>query len=265
MEGIMKYNRIIWFFDIALLLSVVVRFLQIRYTIDFETGFFLQNSSGIGYFMMGIILAVALASAVFAMNYYKDPEHPPKKGITLGIVSFLPSVAILSGFFSKSMANPIFPWQTILLKLTGLGTILFFILFGIGKFTKLKLPPILTVIPSCYIIIRIITDFAAISSLAVITDYIFLILSYCVILLFFISFAKLYNKISSEQNFRKIFATGLSSSILCLSQSVAHFAINLTSNTAYNHVSNISNFELLSFGLFILVFVFTHFSKENSN
>lgn len=261
----MKYNKIILFFDIALILSIVVRFLQIKYTIDFESGFFIHSSSGIGYFMIAIVLAVALISAIFAMTYYKDPEHPPQKGIMLGIASFLPAIAILVDFFSSNTQTAIFHWQAILLKITGLASVIFFILYGIGKFTEIKLPPIVTTAPCIYIVIRIITDFAGISSLAIITDYIFLILAYCVMLLFFLNFAKLYNKIDIEQNFRKIFATGLSTSILCLSQSVSHFAINILSGGTYNHVSHISNFSLFAFGIFILVFVFTHFSKRNYN
>lgn len=261
----MKYSKIMLFFDIALILSIIVRFLQIKYTIDFQSGFFIQNSAGIGYFMIGIILAVALISAIFAMTYYKDPEHPPKKGILLGIVSFLPATAILADFIAGKSQTAVLPWQSILLKLTGLASVVFFILYGLGKFIKIKLPPIATTIPCIYIIIRIITDFAGISSLAIITDYIFLILAYCVALLFFLNFAKLYNKVDTEQNFRKILATGLASSILCLSQSVSHFAINILSNGTYNHVSHISNFGLFSFGIFILAFVFTHFSKKNYN
>ena len=259
----MKYNKIILFFDTALVLSVIVRFLQIRYTVDFETGFFIHNSAGIGYFMMAVIFAVALISAIFAMTYYKDPEHPPKSGMVLGIASFLPAIAIFWDFFTGNTSSIIIPWQATLLKITGFASIVFFILYGIGKFTDLRLPEITTAIPCIYIIIRIISDFAAISSLAIITDYIFLIAAYCVMLLFFLNFTKLYNRIDTEQNFRKILASGLSASILCLSQSLSHFAINLVLGSKYNHVSHISNFGLLSFGIFILVFVFTHFSKEN--
>ncbi len=260
----MKYNKIILFFNIALIASVITRFFQINNTIDFSTGFFLQSQIVFGYFMLGFIFLMALLSAIFAMTYYKDPENPPLKGDVLGVVSFLPAISITFEIFSQNNMVAVVPLQSLLLKIFGIATAVFFVLYGLGKFHDTQPPAMLTALPVVYVIIRIICDFASISSLALISDYIFLIAGYCVTLLFFMNFLKLYNRVDTEYNFRKIFATGLASSLILISQSVSHIVINLLNSGTYNHVPHTANMSMLSLGIFILTFVFTHFSERNN-
>ena len=82
-------------------------------------------------------------------------------------------------------------------------------------------------------------------------------------LLFFLSFGKLYNGIDTERNFRKLMASGLVSAVLCFTQSIPHIIINLVTDNGYLHTSNADNFSVLSFGMFIAVFTFSHFSAKN--
>ena len=207
---------------------------------------------------------MALLSAIFANTYYKDPENPPLKGKILGIVSFLPALAITFEIFARNNMIVVVPLQAMLLKISGIAAAVFFVLYGLSKFHNTQPPAMLSILPVIYIIIRIICDFASISSLAIISDYIFLISGYCIVLLFFINFVKLYNKVDTEYNFRKIFATGLASSLICISQSIAHLLINIIHSGSYNHVPHTSNISMLSLGIFILAFVFTHFSERNN-
>ena len=150
-----------------------------------------------------------------------------------------------------------------MLKIFGILSGAFFILYGLEKFIDIKLPNITTAIPALYVVIRLISDFTAVSSLAIISDYVYLICGYCVILLFFLNFVKLYNEIDTEYNFRKIFSTGLSSAVICISQSVAHIAVNIASNNGYTHISHGANLSFLAFGIFIITFILTHFLPKN--
>ena len=261
----MKYNKIIFFYGFALIAGIITRFFQINNTIDFATGFFQQNQIFFGYFMLAIIFLMALLCAIFAMTFYKDPENPPVKGTVLGIISFLPAIAIGFEIFTESNMVAVVPMQSLLLKITGILTVLYFTLYGVSKFIDFKLPNFASIIPSIYIIIRIICDFASISSLALISDYIFLISGYCTVLLFFINFIKLYNKVDTEYNFRKILATGLASSLICISQSTAHIIINIINSGTYNHVPHSANISMLALGLFIITFVLTHFKDNKVN
>lgn len=260
----MKFNKIILFFNLSLIFGVIMRFFQIKFTIQYATGFFVSNLSGYGYFMLAVVFLIAILCGIFASTYYINPETPPKKGIVLGVASFLPAISILYEIFTESKTLDVIPLQSVALKILGILAAAYFILYGLSKFVEITLPDMTAAIPVLYIIIRIICDFAAISSLAIISDYIYLICGYCLILLFFMNFLKLYNKVDTEYNFRKIFATGLSAAVICISQSVAHIAVNLVSNNGYTHISHGANLSLLAFGIFIIAFIFTHFSKENT-
>jgi len=260
----MKFNKIVLFFSISLIFGVMMRFFQIKYTIEYSTGFFISSLSGFGYFMLAIVFAIALICGLFARNYYINPEAPPKKGYALGIVSFMPSIAILFEIFTEKSTTQVLPLQSLLLKFLGILTSAYFVLYGISKFKEIRLPGMTAVLPVVYTIMRIICDFASVSSLAIISDYIYLICGYCLILLFFMNFLKLHNGVDKEYNFRKIFSTGLSSAVICISQSLAHIVINLFSNNGYTHISHGANLSLFAFGIFIIAFLFTHFSAENT-
>ena len=260
----MRYNKIMIFFVSSVIFSVIMRLLQIIYTVEFSTGFFKKGYESVGYLILGIIFIIALINAFFGNNTHKRPNETPRNKKILGIASIFPAVGIAADvFFNKS-----FPLTAVvqanLLKIIGFATILFFLSFGIGMFTELEIPKIFSVLPCVYIIIRIICDFTAISSLALISDNIFLIGGYCFILLFMLNFAKLYNNIDEDKNFRRLLATGISSTVICAAQSVPYIIVNLLNSNMYNHISPSSNLSILCFGIFIFVFLLNHFSKENT-
>lgn len=259
----MKINKIITFFSLSVILAAVLRFFQIKYTIEFATGFFIGNFAGFGYFMLIAIFLAALLCGIFAFTYYKNPERPPVKSVLLGVVSFIPAITVVLENLVGNSQFAVNPFQNILLKFASVLTAIFFCLFGIGRIIDFKMPDWITLMPSIYFIIKMIVDFAKISSLAIISDYILSIATYCVILLFFIAFAKLYNCINDEKNFKKLFAYGLSAALLSLSQSVAYFVINLIFENQYNHIGITTNLNFIAFGLFIVAFVFVYFGCEN--
>lgn len=259
----MKYGKIILFFNISLIFSIIMRFFQIKYTIEFDTGFFKTGMNSIGYFMLIAIFLSSLCVSLFSMVSHKKPEHPPKSNKVLGAVSFLPAIAIFYEVFIGSSPVFINNLQALLLKITGLLTIAFFIAYGLRQFIDFKIPELTFTIPCIYIVVKIICDFTNISSLALISDNIILIGVYCAVLLFMLNFAKLYTNTDENTNFRKLLSLGTASAVLCLSQGIAYIAVNLTSNESYNHVSPASNFSILSLGIFITTFIYAHFSNKN--
>lgn len=261
----MRYNKIMIFFVSSVIFSVIMRLLQIVNTVEFSTGFFKKGYESVGYIILGLIFIIALLNAFFGNNTHKRPNQTPQNKKILGIASIFPAIGIAADvFFNKS-----FPVTSVvqfnLLKLIGFATILFFLAFGMGMFTEFKIPKILSALPCVYIIIRIICDFTAISSLALISDNIFLIGGYCFILMFMLNFAKLYNNVDEDKNFRRLLATGISSTVICAAQSIPYIVVNILNSNMYNHISPSSNLSIFCFGIFIFVFLLCHFSKENTN
>ena len=259
----MKYKKILLFSGIALPASVLLRFLQLVFTVDTKTGFFKSEYKETGYYLLILIIVCAAVTAALCFTTHRKPENPPKKSLPLAIVSFLTAVITGVEIFSESFSGTVMHWQTSLLMLAGIAAIAFFTVYGISLVSDFKLPPISAAVPVIYFIIKVICVFTSISSLALITDNVLMLAAYCVMLLFFLCFGKLYNGIDREYNFRKLQASGFASAILCFTQSIPHIVINLLNGNSYQHTSNISNISLLAYGLFTAVFTLVFFSLKN--
>lgn len=260
----MKYNKILLFFGIGLVLSTILRILQLWFTIEDQTGFFNQDFSEYGVYILIIVLLCVVATAVFSFTSHRRPDQPPAPNIFITVCSLLLSLSILVELFTENFSNLVFAWQINLLKIFGFLTAAFFVYFAYKEKYGTKYLKYLTVIPAFYVVFRIIYNFSAISALAIISDNLIFTASYCMILLFMINFAKLYNKVDEETNFRKLMASGLSAGLICISQPLAYLIYNIFTGFSYIHTSLMSNVSLFTFGIFILSFVFSHFSKKNA-
>ena len=214
----MKYNKIVLFFCISAPACMLMRILQLMFTVEAETGFFNAEYGSIGYYLLAFIAVFCAVTLCF--TGHRNPDHPPKKNIFICISSLFLAAATAIQLFSESFSGTVRLWQSVLLVLTGFGAALFFLIYGVSGFEGIKISPTLAVLPAVYYIMRLICDFTSVSSLALITDNMLVLASYSLSLLFFISFGKLYNGIDPEYNFRKLMATGMAAVILCLTQSV---------------------------------------------
>ena len=116
--------------------------------------------------------------------------------------------------------------------------------------------PVLGLTPS-------LADFSLISKLTLISDYMLLLAAFCYLLLFTLSFSKLYNNSNPERNFKFLLATGLGSASLCFTIAIPHIVFNLLNGFNYLHTSIFSNITLLFLGIFIIVFLISYFSRKN--
>lgn len=260
----MKYKKIFLFFCIALPSSILMRLLELYFTIDTKTGFFKNEYKSMGYYLLIFIIAFCAVSALLCFTSHRNPEHPPRKNPLVGVAAVLMAVGICTELFNDiAVSSSNIKWQTLIVVISGLASATFFVIYGIGMFVKINMPPVCTAIPVVYFTARIICSFTAVSSLALITDNVLMLAAYCVALLFFLCFGKLYNKIDVDYNFRKLMASGFACVILCLTQSVPHIIINITTQNGYLHTSNASNIALLITGIFAGTFTFSHFSFNN--
>lgn len=261
----MKYEKILLFSSIALPAVVLMRFLQLFFTVDVKTGFFKSEYEDAGRCLLVLIALGCAAVAVLCLTSHRNPENPPKKNLVTAVFSFITAAVTAIEILSESFAGTVMRWQSSLLMLMGLAAAAFFVAYGISLISDFTLPPISAVIPVFYFIIKVICVFTSVSSLALITDNILMLAAYCTLLFFFLCFGKLYNGIDREYNFRKLQASGFASVLLCLTQSVPHIIFNLSNGGAYRHTSNISNISLLAYGLFTAAFTLAHFSLKNTS
>jgi hypothetical protein len=79
-----------------------------------------------------------------------------------------------------------------------------------------------------------------------------------------LQFAKLYNGLDSEYNFRKLLSTGIIAVILSFTQTVPHLILKLATGYSFMHTSLAANVNIFFIGIFIMVFIFSHFSFKNA-
>ncbi len=259
----MKYKQILSFFSLALPISIAVRFFQIINTVESETGFFESEYKTQGMIMTGIVVVLAALVAIFALNSHRKPEYPPRISTPLAFASMFFAMSLLYEIFTEDTASGIQPWQALLLKITGVLAIAYFVVYAVKGYINIKLPNICAALPVVYFIVRIICSFISVSASALVSDDLFLLSSYSAVVLFMLQFGKLYNGLDKEYNFRKLLSSGLLSIILCFSQAIPHIAANLISGGDYLHTAYSSSISLLFTGVFILVFILSHFSTKN--
>ncbi len=258
----MKQKKIMLFFFMALPISLILRLLQLCFTIETNTGFYINETKNFGPIILLVILLCTLSVAIFSWQTYIRPNNPPKTTKIMSISSFALSLSVFAELIFNNSPISI-QWQSTLLKLLSLATVAYFILYGLTPYIKVKIPEIASSITVLYIIIRMICDFTTISKLALISDNILLIFSYCSVLTFFLNFTKLYCNTVNDKTFKVILSSGLVSVILCFTNSIPNLLINIFSKTDYHHSSLFSCVTFLLLGIFILSYILSYFSKNN--
>jgi len=196
----MKFKKIMLLFLFALPACITMRTLQLNFTVEEITGFFTYESGNYGKILLICIFAICLGTAIFSFFNTTKPQKPPKTNILLSISACLLGAAIFYETFFLDLPDTTAIWQILLLRLTGVLAGIYFIIYGLAPIWRFELPEVVSVFPTLYLIARMICDFTTISKLALISDNVILIVTYCVLLLFLLNYAKLYNKSDEKRN-----------------------------------------------------------------
>jgi hypothetical protein len=261
----MKLNKIMAFFCIGLPICVSLRIFQIIFTIEFETGFYLNEFKTLGKLILAAILVFCAFLWLYSSRYYKSLEKPPEYNMLLSITAVGLAVVTVAQAFMENTYLFTFSWQSSLIKIVGVITALYFLLYAAKYYINFKFPSLLHIIPCVFMILRTAFIFINTSAIAHISDNVLILASYCAVMVFFVNFAKLYNNIDIEKNFKKLLSSGLVSAVLCFTQSIGHFIINFASGDKYLHVSHVANISVFFMGIFVIVFIITHFCMNKEN
>lgn len=242
-------------FGIGLFLCTGFRVLQLAEIVEYENGFFTEEKRVFGVVLSVLIVFVCGAVAFLNGKAVKSYEHPPKNNIFLSIGAGLLAIALLNEAFNQDFPVTVTPFQIGITRMVTVITAAYFIVWAVSCFVKITFGPMVHIIPIIYLIIKTIFTFIGISSLALISDNALLMAGYCLSMLFFINYGKLFNGINRENNARKLLGVGFPASIICISQSVSYFLVNIFGKEKYMHSDLDVIFTLLFIGLFILTFV----------
>ena len=260
----MQYKKIMFFFSLALPISILLRFLQVHLVIDPKNGFYYPENEILGTAITVVLFLIVLMCVVFAFTSHRNPEQPPKVNMFLGVASVFMAGSILFETFFENHIIPVSNFQNKLQTIVGIICILFFLLLALSGFLKFSVPKFTYLIPCIYFILKIIREFTVISTIATISDNLLLMSAYASGMLFFLQYAKLYNDIDSELNFRKLLASALATVLFCFMESIPYFIQNFLISFEHTHISPMKNLGVFALGLFTFAFALSHYAKSNA-
>lgn len=256
----MKFGHVMLFFGISLPACVLLRVMQLRFAVEENTGFIIQNLSSISAFIMAVIFIAVLMAAVLA--YTAKATVKESSGIRpgLSVASLAVSASVIYEFVEVVGATAVNMWYDNLFVVLSLAAALFFIAYSVKNIYDYPFPSLLYIIPALYMLAKLVKMFISISTLALITDNIFIIFGYCAILLFWLYCSKAVNGIETEKSQKKMLCAGLVTVMLCVVSSVPPIVVTAFGGGKFVHAGVTEILFLLFMGLFILVFIIYNFS-----
>ena len=239
--------------------AFVLRILQIFFTIEQSTGFLKTKKTELGIFLTCVVVALCVLAAVVARICDFEANSGREKGALTAIVCGIASIAFFYEAFNEKFVFPATSWQAVAMKTIGFFTAVYFAALLFSNLFGFKVPDFCHLLPAFYMIIRIICSFIGISSLSLIIENIFLIASYCAVLVFFISYAA--DKCGVFINGTSFYMRSVLAFLLCLVTAIPNLIANATSLGGYSHIPLSSQVVLTAITLFIAVFKFKKFSR----
>ncbi|MBQ6884905.1 MAG: hypothetical protein IJN56_04120 [Clostridia bacterium] len=257
----MKHRQIINLFCIALPVCVLLRAIQIHFTIDGTTGFIKQQYNDIATLITLVIFATVATMCVLAFFTeniaLKNSESQPAVAIT-GILTS--GMYLFEMFACFSEINGI---SGILLMFLGLLSALSYLAYGINKIYPYNFPAITLIIPTIYYVVKLIKLFISTSSLSLVTENIFLLFANSALLWFAFAFASFENEINnSSKRPKTIFACGITASLLCVVTALPKLLLVSDQNVQLSIADISSLLLMLSQAVFMLSHIICNFCPK---
>lgn len=262
----MRFKNIRISFYIALLSVIFVRFLQFFHSIDSVTGFIKPGYKLIGYGLLALTFLITVTIMCIGFSIKRCPVKMPRINLVAGCSALVLAFAILYDIALVGTSASIPTWQTLLLKITGALTAVFFGALFVKSTKKIKnfsVPTICFVVPVIYYLVRLIYIFTASSVIALISDNLLSLATCIFTLLFMFEFCIIKFKNEGETSYKKVAAIGFAAVILSAATAVPHVI------AVFCHVPHSQRVDLpeavltLCSGLFIYLFLRNYFSGRN--
>ena len=236
---------------VLVVLAFVARILQFFLTTEFKTGFFKPNFTVLGAALTGLAVALSAAAAIVGRKAFRLVKNETTNLFT-AISSGLMAASIGYELVSEKITVSANAWQDVAMKGLGILAVVYFGALLVKGFVDFALPDVLHTIPALYLIVRIICSFINISSLTLITENVFLIASYCCLLLFFVDYSSFY--CLDDTNIGKLNLKCVLAFTVCVITSITNIVANFVIK-GYSHTPLYSQIVLFAFAIFVLSFV----------
>lgn len=258
----MRYRHTMTLFGVCLPICLVLRVLQLIFTVDSTTGFIKQQYASISVIIMLVIFAAAFAVALIGAA--SDGVKLQKKEINpaVAFTSFLAGGMFIYDTIASVSANVVAAWYDTVLLILGLVSGVVFVAFGIKNIYSYKFPCSLLVAPVFYYVVKLISVFVSTSALSLVTENIFLIFASGTLLIFIFEFSKIENQIDEAPRVKKLFSAAIVASIFC---SVYALPKIIVYGTLMSRRDMADALLSLTMSVFVLSYVISNFADESIN
>lgn len=261
----MKHRHALMLSFVTLPICVLLRAIQMYFTIDDTTGFVKQQYAAISMTITVIICAAVASVSLLAATLEGAKQNAFKTRPAVAIASVL-----TAGMFIYQTVAGVSAlrgaWYDILLVVLALSSSLVFFAYGLKNIYEYNMPLLTLVIPVAFYIVKLISVFVSTSELALVTENIFLIFTNSVLLWFIFEFASFENHIGdAEKEAKSLFASGLAAIMLCAVASIPKLALTLFGRLQMSADDIAEALLNLTMGIFILTYIVCSFKDKSQS
>lgn len=268
----MKYRHAMILLATSLPVCVILRIIQMFFTIDEGTGFIKQQYSTMALLISVIICAAIAAVALLAA--ITDIKCKESKGPQLAIS--VSSLLVGGMLIYKSVTNisemlktiatynsiQAIAWYDFLLFILMLLSAAVFFMYGLKNISDFKMPPIMLVAPVLCFIVKLISVFVSTSALALVTENVFLIFTSSAVLWFMFEFSNFENGVGDpDKKVKKIFASGIASIMFCLVTTIPKLFFAIILKRGMSNADVATTLLDVSIAIFILSYIICKFGE----
>ncbi len=212
----MKYRHIINLLCVSTPICVLLRAIQVIFTLDKETGFVKQQYSQISLLITIIVCATVVAVGIMAAGA-EDLQKNKKTIRPLTAAAAL----LTAGMFVYEMVASVSAlgfasWHGVLLAILAIFSAVAFGAYGINCVYEFAFPRIIFIAPVIYYVIKLINLFVSTSALALVTENVFLLFTNSAILWFVFEFASSENGFNADAKLpKRLFSSSVIAIMLC--------------------------------------------------
>lgn len=262
----MRYRHIINLFLVSTPICVLLRVIQLMFTIDGDTGFIKQQYSAISLLITLIVCATIAAVSMLAASVEGINKNQIKSNVGMAVIGVVTGGTFIYQALTNVLGKNTSAWHDALLAVLCLLAALVFIAYGLRNIYQYKMPQITLIIPVVYYVVRLINLFVSTSSLALITENVFLVFTNSVLLWFLFEFASFENEIGDvTKKPKKLFASGIASVMFCAVTALPKVVLLIKNNDKVSGDNIASVLLNIAMGLFVCIYIMSNFREKNTH
>lgn len=258
----MKYRHIINLLWISIPICVIIRAIQLVFTIDSTTGFIKQPYSQISLLITFVVCAAVAAIGV--MSYSVD-DIACNKAKLHPIVA---AACVLTGgmyiYETVSNLSNLGSWHSVMLVFLSLMSAITFIAYALRNIYPYNFPSIMLICPSFYYVIKLINLFVSTSALVIVTENVFLLFTNSALLWFMFEFASYENQLGdSIKKPKRLFTCGVVATMLCLVTALPKLILFFSQKAQVPKADISASVLMMAQAIFILCYIIGNFCEYN--